>query len=301
MLNPFDEIRSEITTAAERIRRSNDRLASTPDEVASGQLYLFDVGASDGIEWAIIKQHVDDPLLWFVVPFDQHYQIGTWDVSVAEQSDAGEGALRCGAGIWVHADDFEKATRTGFLENGYVQQASARLAAMVQSEVVAGFHHPEVDEDSEYQDWLSHVMAVAEQLSEALAGGTASVEGIIRVSDFSAAWTSAPGIHQRPAVLAASEDGLAAGPSASGESLSGIVIAEDLPGTLVAVQESKGLRLQYHIHDDEDVAVMVNDESIEWSAIVQKVRQSRRLFLLTEKLVIRINNQEHVISSDTAS
>ena len=296
MFNPFDEMKSEITTAASELRRNEERLASSSDEITAGQLFLFDTGADEGIEWATVKQHVDDAQLWFAVPFDQHYQVGTWDVFVAEYSDAGEGALRCGAGIWIHSDDFARGARTGFLEDGYVDKACARLAVMVQSNSVDSGHRPGVDEDPEYQEWMDVVLATGERLSESMADSATPEQETIPMPGSSTAWATAPGIHQPPVSLAASENGLGAGPATVPEPLPGSVIADNLPGTLVAVKESTGLRLQYHVADDQDLHAEVNGAAVDWTASLQRVRQSRDVYPVSESLVIRVNGRQFEIS-----
>jgi hypothetical protein len=296
MVNPFDELKTEMSSAAQQLRQNEERLKSAPPVVAAGDLYAFRSTADLGIEWAVIRQHVDDPDLWFAVPFDQHYQFGTWDIVIPEFSSAGEGALRCGRGIWIHADELEMSSRSGFLEGGYVVEAVNRLAAMVQEDSVDGFQRLEVDEDSEYQEWMDEVAAAAERLETSLSDSPA----VFSVSDFDTAWTSAPGIRQRPTTLAADTGGLGAGPTQPIEPLPAAVVANDLPGVLVVVHEAAGLRLHYHPQQDETIEVAVNGVKVNWDTTLE-VLQSQDAYSSETGLELRIHSRELFIRPGAAS
>jgi len=157
-------LKAEISAAVEKMERNDERMANAPEGPSTGDLYVFSATAELGIQWAIVRPHVDDAELWFMVPFDMDPFVGTWDINVPEFSDAGAGVLRCGRGIWIHTDDMRLGTRSGFLEADYVDEVKQRLAAMVHGEIVPGTHNPEVDEDPEYQEWIGEVTAAAERL-----------------------------------------------------------------------------------------------------------------------------------------
>lgn len=225
--------------AVQERQQACDQLAA-----AAGDVYVFPATAAAGIEWVCVLPHVDDDQLWFMIPLDQHPLAGTWDIAVPESSDAGPGTLRCGRGIWVHAADLTGVVRSGFLESAYVNAARQRIAAMVSDSEEVQSVRAEVDDDPDYEDWLAEVTAAAEALEMLLRAETPAV---IRVSQFTSDWQSAPPLRTaaRSAHLTADPAGLSAAPEEPLPALPGMVLAAEVPGVLAAVQYDNGLRFLY--------------------------------------------------------
>jgi hypothetical protein len=301
MVKNMENLKAEISAAVEKLERNKRKIAEAPDLPAKGDIYTFAATAGLGIEWAVVRQHIDDAALWFIIPLDQNPYAGTWDVAVSEFSEAGAGTLRCGRGIWIHADDIDKGSRSGFIEPDYVDEATQRLAAMVQGEVNSHIHRPDVDEDPEYQEWMEEVTAAAEKLEHQLL----SEPEVFSLADFSTAWTEAPGIRSnQPTALAAASDGLGAGPEEEIEPLPAIVIAKDLPGVLTAVNEGDGLRIQYHpVAENESVAVSDISKSsarpVEWRRCPDGVIESTELIDFDADIKLCVDGTELIIKSDT--
>lgn len=243
MARDADDLRPQIDDALKKWANVEARIARASDLPAAVDVYTFADTAAEGIEWAVVLHHADDPSLWFLVPFDQNPLVGTWDVATSEHSEAGPGTLRCGRGIWVHADDVLVGERSGFLEANDIRAARLRLEAMLAGDVGRVTFRAEVDDDPDYLEWLDEVTHAAQRLEIQLQAPVP----IISLADFKSDWPTAPGIQwNRPPALAADSGGLAAGPDHEIPPLPGIVISSDLPGVLVAVREPDGVRLLYH-------------------------------------------------------
>ena len=248
MATDTDDLRLQIEDALRKWTETQTRLARSSIAPSLGDIFVFVTTSADGIEWAVVLQHTDDPDLWFLIPYDQNPLVGTWDVATSEQSSAGPGTLRCGSGIWIHADDILFGERSGFLEPHDVRNAQVRLAAMVDESVRLNSSRAEVVDDPDYQEWIDEVTAASEQLEAKLRTPPAKIS----ISDFSTNWAAAAGVRSaRPTALAADTGGLGAAPQDAIATLPGLVIAGQLPGALIAVQEPGGIRLLYQPANQE--------------------------------------------------
>ena len=245
MVRDLEDFQARAIGALEKWKTAQAKIAARDSLPAAGDIYVFSATAEIGVEWVIVLQHLDDTALWFMVPFDQNPMAGTWDVPVAESSEAGPGTLRCGRGIWIHVDDIGAGSRSGFLEQWYVDKARSRLAELVNPDHGPVKTRPEVDFDPDYQEWMDEVTAAAERLEFQL---RAEPE-VISIAGFNTAWLDKlpPRPNQaadRPRLVAESS-GLASPADKEPSPQPGHVLAEQLPGTLVAIREGEAVSLLY--------------------------------------------------------
>ncbi len=284
MVRDLEDFRARSKGALEKWKASQAKIKERDVLPAAGDIYIFSATAEIGVEWVIVLQHIDDVALWFMVPFDQNPMAGTWDVPVAESSEAGPGTLRCSRGIWIHVDDIGIGSRSGFLELRYVERAKAKLAAIVDpnSDHVKARH--EVDFDPDYEEWINEISAAAERLEAQL---RAEPE-VISVADFNTAWTSfLPSRSFQAAdmsMLVAESSGLAAGTNDQvSDSAPGQVIATNLPGTLVALLDGNSIRLLYLLGDEKSAPTILAGSSelqktVAWRVLPGGVIESTEAF-----------------------
>jgi len=164
----IEDLHAQDSGAFEKWRRTERRIAADPGLPALGDIYAFPVTAEQGIEWGVVKQHSSGDPLWYIVPFDQNPLVGTWDVPVSEFSEAGPGALRCGRGIWAHADDMRIGEKSGFLEPHDVRGARLRLWVMVGGDESLIPICSDVDDDPDYEELMMELARAACRLETAL-------------------------------------------------------------------------------------------------------------------------------------
>ena len=256
MLRDPEDFRARRLGALEKFKATEVKIAERGALPVAGDLYVFSATAELGVEWAIVVQHVDDAALWFIVPFDQNSMAGTWDVVVTESSEGGPGTLRCGRGIWIHAEDLTIGLRSGFLESWYIEKAKSRLAAMVAADCDDPFVRPEVDDDPDYQEWLDEVTAAAERLESQLR----DEPEVISVASFGITWAEtlrSKSYHATDSpMLVAESSGLGSLPEQKIDPLPGYLMAERLPGKLVAVHDGAVVRLLYYRAGNENAPEM---------------------------------------------
>lgn len=288
MVRDGEDLRAQIGAALQKYAKVEARLSHAGGPPALGDLYAFAETAAEGIEWALVLQNLDDPDLWFAVPFDQYPQVGTWDVEVSELTDAGPGTLRCGRGIWVPVDDLETSDRSGFLEPTDVRAAQERLAAMVEGTAVEPRWH--VDDDPDYEEWLGEVELASDRLEQYFRAAVRTLS----IKDITTDWTLAAGVRlNRPVSLAADSEGLGAAPKEPILPLPGAVLASDLPGTLAVVRDEEGLRLLYYATAPEETPPPIRVRQgefgrvAEWSPLPRNVYESREIWDPHVSLMVR--------------
>ena len=302
MTRDVNDIRAQVDAARQHIAGATAWAAEASGPAKVGELYTFAATASLGVEWLAVLQNVDDEGLLYLVPFDQNSMVGTWDVSVSEFSTSGEGTLRCGRGFWLHVDDFASAKRSALIEPAIVDAARAKLDQMVTGDRVAesGF---EIDDDPDYRQWIDEISAAADQLEAQLKrpAETGQSPDIISIMQFDRGWVSEPGIRSRQVrPLAADSDGLVAGPSEEAGVPPGRVLATGMPGTLVVMLESMGLRLHYHPSDREDgPSVGVDGVAVQWRTLPDGIIESLQLISLGQSVSVELPAGDIVtLSSD---
>lgn len=292
MVRDLEDLQARSNGALEKWKLAQAKIAERDSLPAAGDLYVFSATAEIGLEWAVILPHVDDTNLWFIVPFDQNSMAGTWDVAVSESSEAGAGTLRCGRGIWIHVDDLVIGARSGFLETYYVDKARSRLAELVDPNRDVVKTRPEIDFNPDYVEWMDEVTAAAERLEAEL---RAEPE-VISVAVFSTAWTSALPSRSfqaaHGAMLVAESSGLAALPTSQIPALPGYLMAQELPGTLVAIRDGALIRLLYYPAKTEDAPAVVffsgdDVKSVNWQLQLDGVSISTDEFS-AENTILRL-------------
>ncbi len=128
------------------------------DPCSLGDLYVIPEFAVVGCELAVVLQNLDDPLLWYAVPFDQSdSMVGTWDVVVDESVTKCGGVLRCGRGCWISSDNLPKDKRSGFVDISFVNEAKRVLRCLVGAEEVSWAVRENVDCDPDYAELLDDI------------------------------------------------------------------------------------------------------------------------------------------------
>jgi hypothetical protein len=121
-----------------------------------GQIFTHIGSASEGIEWVVALKHRDNSDIFYIVPIDMFYWLGTWDVAAEFRGE--EMAIRCSRGIWIGTKVFDYWLKTsriqlsGVIAQSTIDKIQLRLAAMVgegECEYIE-----EVDLDPDYQEHL---------------------------------------------------------------------------------------------------------------------------------------------------
>jgi len=301
MVRDPEDFRVRTLGALEKLKATEAKIAERGALPTVGDLYVFSATAKLGVEWAIVMQHVDDASLWFIVPFDQNSTAGTWDVVVSESSEGGPGTLRCGRGIWIQAEDLAIASRSGFLESWYIEKAKSRLAVMVAADSDDQFSQPEVDDDPDYQEWLDEVNAAAERLESQLR----EVPDVISVAAFGTHWAEmlrSKSYHAGDmSMLVAESSGLGSLPEQKINPLPGYLMAERLPGKLVAVHDGAVVRLLYYPAGYENAPEMKTSSEgvvkpVFWRVLPDGVAESAEGFSANRTVVHLPSGTKKVLS-----
>jgi len=302
MARDFDDLRARAQGALEKWKAAQAKIAKRDNLPAAGDIYVFSATAEIGVEWVMVLQHVDDAALWFMVPFDQSPMVGTWDVPVSESSDTGPGTIRCGCGIWIHVDDLAIGSRSGFLESWYIEKAKSQLAAMVTTEGDEQYVRPDVDDDDpDYQEWLDEVTAAAERLESQLR----EVPEVISVAAFDTNWAEtlrSKWYHASDmSMLVAESSGLGSLPEQKINPLPGYLMAERLPGNLVAVHDGAVVRLLYYPAGYENAPEMKTSSEgvvkpLVWRVLPDGVAESAEGFSANRTVVHLPSGTKKVLS-----
>ncbi len=172
MIRNNEDQQSQVAAALDKCAGTGRHGAAAPGGPALGDVYAFPVTAEDGIEWAVVKQHSSGGPLWYIVPYDRHPLVGTWDFAVSGESEARPGALRCGRGIWADAVDMLLGTKSGFIAASEVAAARLRLTVMVGADQSLIPNRSDVDEDPAYDEWMMKATRAACRLEMALRRST---------------------------------------------------------------------------------------------------------------------------------
>lgn len=130
-----------------------------------GDLFVLAATSDLPVEWAILDRRPSGELL--AVPADTCPLAGSADVQVEEGAPGGPLVLRCRFGVWLAANVFDPALRTGSLAADTVAEA---LYCWRQGETGRSEASPlaeEVDVDPEYVDWIRDVPERARELAAA--------------------------------------------------------------------------------------------------------------------------------------
>ncbi len=151
-----------------------------------GDTFVFDACSAIPMEWLVLEEDPADASWVWVAPVDDHPLVGSRDVAVAAD-DGSVAHVRCAQGTWLAVAAFEKGQWTGTLDAAALDDVRRRRAEIADGTVRASSLTQEVDEDSEYRDWL-----------ESLATARAALPGnLVRFEKRDAAQTV--GARRRPA------------------------------------------------------------------------------------------------------
>lgn len=154
-----------------RQQNASKMALETIDNVRIGNLYHFrKVKAKPGhpLDWVVAIQHVDDPLLFFIVPMDNMFtMVGSLDVEIPVEAIAGPGVVRCGCGLWIHVDDVDITDLCGIVEITYIKQIKQKL-----SDLVTGGSQGlvETDGDPDYDEILESTHIEASRIESYIRG-----------------------------------------------------------------------------------------------------------------------------------
>lgn len=157
---------AQATTEAVNHYEENQRLLKeAPPGVAAGDIYLIANTPSNPsvfIAWVVLGQHPDDKSLWSVVPYDDHFLVGNYDIQTNEV-----GVLRCGYSWW--ASETMLNHRIGFVKQEVVQEARTIIANLARGKT-ALVDREEVECDPTYREWCDELAKAVEELTQLTEG-----------------------------------------------------------------------------------------------------------------------------------
>lgn len=168
-MRDMNKLKARAAAALDKFKRNQTRIAECNRGPEAGDEYVFAETAGAGVLWVVVLSHKDDPELLYCLPGDMSPMIGTHDVQVPEECEAGPGTIRCGLGLWLSRAFITAAgARSGFHEDRHVDQTLIRLSAMVTGTDDARIDlRPEIDHDPDYHEWIDEVTAAACRLEQA--------------------------------------------------------------------------------------------------------------------------------------
>lgn len=161
-------LKHAIGIAARDLAQHEETVRSMQSQGAIGQTYI--IGPMDGIdaaiEWAIVREHPDDPDTLLVVPFDDFELVGTPDAWIPRSIVNRPMIARCGESTWINRAlllECGQAVLTGWLPEAATRIIRRKLADLVCGRCRLRIH----DLDPEYDNQIDRVRrarAVAERL-----------------------------------------------------------------------------------------------------------------------------------------
>ncbi len=142
-----------------------------------GDVFLFTERPEDDPEWAVVGvDSVDgeESRRFLAVPMDDFYGVGSRDVTLPEEREAGVTRLRCGHGVWLDESAFSAERRSGRISEKAVALARQRYRATVDGPGDDLFREAgrptaverEAHEDPEYRIHMVELAAVRRELVE---------------------------------------------------------------------------------------------------------------------------------------
>ena len=120
------------------------------------------------LEFMAVMQHRQDKGLWYAVPADTHMLVGSNDIEIPSSAACGSLVLRCGQGLWIHENDFPLGRPTGTVPEQYIDDVRDRLATIVAGTTIVSSHAKAVEQDSDYEAWISWIGFVSDKLEQML-------------------------------------------------------------------------------------------------------------------------------------
>ena len=169
-----DRLLEKTRTAVER--QAGERAAAAARDAeppAPGDLFVLKRSADTPVEWAVLARDPEATRRVLAVPADGGSLAGSADVEIPASAAGGPLTLRCRFTRWLDAELFEARRRIGVLDPGDVARARRRWSEIESGVLTGSVLEREVDEDSEYQDWIDEVVAPAGRDVAAAAPGPA--------------------------------------------------------------------------------------------------------------------------------
>lgn len=151
-----DRIRTAIAAAAESLPRSAGSVAADRALPSPGDLYVFDAGDEVGIEWLVVRTHLDDPDLILLAPIDDCPLTGTPDLVLPADRVGRPMTVRCGQTDWFPKSLFTPRLRVGTISDDVVAMVKRRLADLARGRVLTP-EVPAADFDPEYEGQMAEV------------------------------------------------------------------------------------------------------------------------------------------------
>ena len=120
------------------------------------------------LEFMAVMQHRQDKALWYAVPADTHMLVGSNDIEIPSSAACGSLVLRCGQGLWIHENDFPLGRPTGTVPEQYIDDVRDRLATIVAGTTIVSSHAKAVEQDPDYEAWISWIGFVSDKLEQML-------------------------------------------------------------------------------------------------------------------------------------
>lgn len=160
----LERIRKATVEACKKLEANRKILESQKDRgLESGDVYLFE-NATDGFTWMIVREHLDDPDLFLVVPVDDHPLVGLPDVAFA----GGPDVARCGYSTHIHKDQFRSDLRVKILEKVYVERVRKTLHTMIVGQMDGTQSQWEANANPDYWEWENLVEDAVIQLQKSI-------------------------------------------------------------------------------------------------------------------------------------
>jgi hypothetical protein len=170
-MNHSSRLQQLLEATAEAVARDRARRAALAAETAAdpraGDVYLFPGPSAADLRWVVLGRHTDRDLL-FAVPADGHPLVGLADVAAAESASCGALVLRCGQGLWIHAEEFRYEWRVGVLDGASVERAQEKMRQIADGKLDGTAAQWETEANPDYDEWMSEVERAADLLATAL-------------------------------------------------------------------------------------------------------------------------------------
>ena len=145
----------------ERYEASQVAAQKTDRPPAPGDVYVLEQTKDYSLSWVVVAGDPAESGRLLAVPADGNLLVGSADVAVPEDSPMGLLNLRCRFAGWIDADKLDPHLRLGVLERGDVERARRKWLEMADGALTGTVLEQEVDEDPEYQEWVTTVLVPA--------------------------------------------------------------------------------------------------------------------------------------------
>lgn len=140
-----------MADAAARARSATEARAGAPP--SAGDRFVLPATADLPVEWVLIEEQAES---FLAVPADVHPLVGGADLELPAGSEAGALRLRCGFPVRLGARELAPELRAGAIDRITLEKARRKVR-----EADPRAARSEVDDLSEYRDWIRDTIAPA--------------------------------------------------------------------------------------------------------------------------------------------